>query len=153
MVQLSKLWRVCAFMGFYRRPSFCRRMALVLRQDVDTVSGERVWLPLPGCRQMVSDSKGVPRLCKCFGKVKDTPTSTTVPAHHTQQAVIGRGTMVDFQGNQEADVVANLGAAEHVPHEPSAGCTGHLLSSRTFRSSCQWKCCLRRPMRWDLIKE
>eukprot|EP00971_Amphidinium_carterae_P154773 3068605-Amphidinium_carterae.1 len=25
----------------------------------------------------------------------------------------------DFQGNQEADVVANLGAAERVPHEPS----------------------------------
>eukprot|EP00971_Amphidinium_carterae_P236163 4686802-Amphidinium_carterae.1 len=28
--------------------------------------------------------------------------------------------MDDFQGNQEADVVANLGAAEHAPHEPSA---------------------------------
>eukprot|EP00971_Amphidinium_carterae_P181820 3607502-Amphidinium_carterae.1 len=27
--------------------------------------------------------------------------------------------MEDFQGNQEADV-ANLGAAEHAPHEPSA---------------------------------
>eukprot|EP00971_Amphidinium_carterae_P054951 1082956-Amphidinium_carterae.4 len=28
--------------------------------------------------------------------------------------------MEDFQGNQEADVVANVGTAEHVPHEPSA---------------------------------
>eukprot|EP00971_Amphidinium_carterae_P154058 3055171-Amphidinium_carterae.1 len=28
--------------------------------------------------------------------------------------------MQDFQGNEEADVVANLGTAEHAPHEPSA---------------------------------
>eukprot|EP00971_Amphidinium_carterae_P134349 2661848-Amphidinium_carterae.2 len=28
--------------------------------------------------------------------------------------------MEEFQGNQEADVVANLGVAEHEPHEPFA---------------------------------
>eukprot|EP00971_Amphidinium_carterae_P207398 4114872-Amphidinium_carterae.1 len=31
-----------------------------------------------------------------------------------------RITIEDFQGNQETDVVANLGAAEHADHEPSA---------------------------------
>eukprot|EP00971_Amphidinium_carterae_P063600 1258702-Amphidinium_carterae.1 len=44
-----------------------------------------------------------------------------IHAHQTQQAVVdGWVFMEDFQGNQEADVVVNLGAAEHVPHEPSA---------------------------------
>eukprot|EP00971_Amphidinium_carterae_P270369 5364721-Amphidinium_carterae.1 len=39
----------------------------------------------------------------------------------TQQAVVdGRIIMEEFQGNQEADVVANLGVAEYAPHEPSA---------------------------------
>eukprot|EP00971_Amphidinium_carterae_P054558 1074920-Amphidinium_carterae.1 len=32
----------------------------------------------------------------------------------------GRITLADFQGNQEADEVAKLGAAAHAPHEPSA---------------------------------
>eukprot|EP00971_Amphidinium_carterae_P191711 3804035-Amphidinium_carterae.3 len=42
-------------------------------------------------------------------------------AHKTQQAVTdGRVTMGDFQGSQEATVVANLGAGEHVPHKPFA---------------------------------
>eukprot|EP00971_Amphidinium_carterae_P270353 5364348-Amphidinium_carterae.1 len=39
-----------------------------------------------------------------------------IKAHQTQQAVIdGRVTMEDFLGNQEVDVVANLGAVEYVP--------------------------------------
>eukprot|EP00971_Amphidinium_carterae_P110144 2181921-Amphidinium_carterae.4 len=32
----------------------------------------------------------------------------------------GPVTLEDFQGNQDADVVANLGGAEHQVHEPSA---------------------------------
>eukprot|EP00971_Amphidinium_carterae_P292425 5804902-Amphidinium_carterae.1 len=32
----------------------------------------------------------------------------------------GRITLGDFQGNQVADVVANLGASAHAVHEPSA---------------------------------
>eukprot|EP00971_Amphidinium_carterae_P307428 6109518-Amphidinium_carterae.2 len=32
--------------------------------------------------------------------------------------------MEDFRGNQEANVVANLGAAEHEPHESSPGFIG-----------------------------
>eukprot|EP00971_Amphidinium_carterae_P074359 1469365-Amphidinium_carterae.1 len=44
-----------------------------------------------------------------------------VKAHQTRQAVDeGRITIDDFQGNQEADVVANLGAAAHDAHEPTA---------------------------------
>eukprot|EP00971_Amphidinium_carterae_P272897 5416113-Amphidinium_carterae.1 len=44
-----------------------------------------------------------------------------VKAHQTRQAVDeGRITFEDFQGNQEADEVANLGAAAHAAHEPTA---------------------------------
>eukprot|EP00971_Amphidinium_carterae_P199830 3966460-Amphidinium_carterae.1 len=44
-----------------------------------------------------------------------------VKAHQTRQAVDeGRITLEDFQGNQEADEVANLGAAAHATHEPTA---------------------------------
>eukprot|EP00971_Amphidinium_carterae_P236543 4694444-Amphidinium_carterae.1 len=44
-----------------------------------------------------------------------------VKAHQTKQAVDeGRITFDDFQGNQEADEVANLGAAAHAAHEPTA---------------------------------
>eukprot|EP00971_Amphidinium_carterae_P079629 1575810-Amphidinium_carterae.1 len=39
----------------------------------------------------------------------------------TRQAVDeGRITLKDFQGNLEADEVANLGAAAHAAHEPTA---------------------------------
>eukprot|EP00971_Amphidinium_carterae_P062537 1237872-Amphidinium_carterae.1 len=44
-----------------------------------------------------------------------------VKAHQTRQAVDeGRVTLENFQGNQEADEVANSGAAAHVVHEPTA---------------------------------
>eukprot|EP00971_Amphidinium_carterae_P209936 4164329-Amphidinium_carterae.1 len=44
-----------------------------------------------------------------------------VKAHQTREAVDeGRITLEDFQVNLEADVVANLGAAAHAPHEPTA---------------------------------
>eukprot|EP00971_Amphidinium_carterae_P171860 3407295-Amphidinium_carterae.6 len=44
-----------------------------------------------------------------------------VKAHQTRQAVdAGRITLEDFQGNLEADEVANLGAAAHAAHEPTA---------------------------------
>eukprot|EP00971_Amphidinium_carterae_P018559 366203-Amphidinium_carterae.1 len=44
-----------------------------------------------------------------------------VKAHQTRQAVDeGRITLEDFQGNLEADEVANLGAAAHAVHEPTA---------------------------------
>eukprot|EP00971_Amphidinium_carterae_P313576 6232252-Amphidinium_carterae.1 len=42
-----------------------------------------------------------------------------IEAHQTQQTVHdGRVTMENFRGNQDADVVANLCAAEHEAHEP-----------------------------------
>eukprot|EP00971_Amphidinium_carterae_P088079 1742355-Amphidinium_carterae.1 len=54
-----------------------------------------------------------------------------IKAHQTQQAVEEvRVTMDDFQGNQEADVVVNLGAAEHAPHEPSTS-SGQLSLRRS----------------------
>eukprot|EP00971_Amphidinium_carterae_P337216 6473929-Amphidinium_carterae.2 len=37
-----------------------------------------------------------------------------------QYTKVGSITHEDFQGNQEADVVANLGAAAHAPHETTA---------------------------------
>eukprot|EP00971_Amphidinium_carterae_P027167 535336-Amphidinium_carterae.2 len=44
-----------------------------------------------------------------------------VKAHQTRQAVDERRiTLEDFQGNLEADEVANLGAAAHAAHEPTA---------------------------------
>eukprot|EP00971_Amphidinium_carterae_P090959 1800283-Amphidinium_carterae.1 len=44
-----------------------------------------------------------------------------VKAHQTREAVDEGGiTLEDFQGNLEADEVANLGAADHAEHEPSA---------------------------------
>eukprot|EP00971_Amphidinium_carterae_P257864 5118421-Amphidinium_carterae.1 len=44
-----------------------------------------------------------------------------VKAHQTREAVDeGRITLEDFQGNLEADEVANLGTAAHAPHEPTA---------------------------------
>eukprot|EP00971_Amphidinium_carterae_P311715 6195551-Amphidinium_carterae.1 len=42
-------------------------------------------------------------------------------AHQTREAVEeGRITLEDFQGNLEADEVANMGAAAHALHEPTA---------------------------------
>eukprot|EP00971_Amphidinium_carterae_P255510 5072398-Amphidinium_carterae.1 len=44
-----------------------------------------------------------------------------VKAHLPREAVDeGRITLEDFQGNLEADEVANLGAAAHALHEPTA---------------------------------
>eukprot|EP00971_Amphidinium_carterae_P123304 2441555-Amphidinium_carterae.1 len=43
-----------------------------------------------------------------------------IKAHQTRAVHDGWITMVDFQGNQEADMVASFGAAEHEVHEPSA---------------------------------
>eukprot|EP00971_Amphidinium_carterae_P100125 1979884-Amphidinium_carterae.1 len=43
-----------------------------------------------------------------------------VKAHQTREAVEeGRISFEDFQGNQEADEAANLGAAAHAQHEPT----------------------------------
>eukprot|EP00971_Amphidinium_carterae_P311693 6195191-Amphidinium_carterae.2 len=44
--------------------------------------------------------------------------------------------MEDYQGIQEADVVANLGAAEHVIHEPSADWLHWEFAAKTVRHSC-----------------
>eukprot|EP00971_Amphidinium_carterae_P314231 6246117-Amphidinium_carterae.1 len=41
--------------------------------------------------------------------------------------------MEDFRGNLEADVVANLGAAEHVPHEPTADWVHWELVAKSVR--------------------
>eukprot|EP00971_Amphidinium_carterae_P237734 4719659-Amphidinium_carterae.1 len=44
-----------------------------------------------------------------------------VKAHQTREVVEeGRITLEDFQGNLEADEMANLGAAAHALHEPTA---------------------------------
>eukprot|EP00971_Amphidinium_carterae_P269704 5350363-Amphidinium_carterae.1 len=42
--------------------------------------------------------------------------------------------MEDFYGNQEADVVANLGAAEHEPHELSANWLHWELVAKAVRN-------------------
>eukprot|EP00971_Amphidinium_carterae_P187371 3718886-Amphidinium_carterae.1 len=59
--------------------------------------------------------------------------------HQTQQAVIeGRVLLEDFHGNQEADVMANLGAAEHDPHQPSAEWFHWELVSKASDTSGVW---------------
>eukprot|EP00971_Amphidinium_carterae_P274564 5448232-Amphidinium_carterae.1 len=56
-------------------------------------------------------------------------------------------TFEDFQGNQEADVVANLGAAAHDAHEPSADSFGFWFdrNSETDLRPGRAPGCLRRP--------
>eukprot|EP00971_Amphidinium_carterae_P001343 26743-Amphidinium_carterae.1 len=84
-----------------------------------------------------------------------------VKAHQTRQAVDdGRITIEDFQGNQEADVVANVGAAEHDAHEPCGpGCwtlvasPGLVPGCRRRSRCCRWSRSPRRLVRLVLTKE
>eukprot|EP00971_Amphidinium_carterae_P092830 1838216-Amphidinium_carterae.1 len=91
-------------------------------------------------RRVVSDCKGVVKALQAIqsgqrqpkGRHRDLEVRARnalaqacqlhwVKAHQPRQAVDeGRTTLEDFQGNQEADEVANLGAAAHAAHEPTA---------------------------------
>eukprot|EP00971_Amphidinium_carterae_P070060 1386406-Amphidinium_carterae.1 len=66
-------------------------------------------------RRVVSDCKGVERARRAL--TQDCRLQW-VKAH--QSRVEGRITLEDFQGNLEADEVANLGAGAHAPHESTA---------------------------------
>eukprot|EP00971_Amphidinium_carterae_P171506 3399709-Amphidinium_carterae.1 len=60
--------------------------------------------------------------------------------HQTQPTVIeGRVSPEDFQGNQDANAIANLGAAENDdPHEPSADWLDWEVINRHVSFGCLW---------------
>eukprot|EP00971_Amphidinium_carterae_P211306 4192761-Amphidinium_carterae.1 len=60
-----------------------------------------------------------------------------VTAQQTRQAVDkGRITLEDVQGNQEADLVANFGAAAHAEHEPTVEYLRWELVAQAVRVLC-----------------
>eukprot|EP00971_Amphidinium_carterae_P210883 4184279-Amphidinium_carterae.1 len=60
-------------------------------------------------------------------------------AHQTREAVEeGRITLEDFQGNLEADEVANLGAAAHALHEPTAEYLCWEIVAQRYATSGFW---------------
>eukprot|EP00971_Amphidinium_carterae_P060928 1205981-Amphidinium_carterae.1 len=70
-------------------------------------------------KESYSPREGASSECPLSGL--PAPLGQSGKAHQTRQAVDdGRITIEDFQGNQEANVVANLGAAAHETHEPTA---------------------------------
>eukprot|EP00971_Amphidinium_carterae_P161793 3207396-Amphidinium_carterae.1 len=92
-------------------------------------------------RRVVSDCKGVVKALQAIQSFQRHPKAWRhkdlevgarnaltqacqlhwVKAHQTRHAVDERWiTLKDFQGNQEADEVANLGAVAHAAHEPTA---------------------------------
>eukprot|EP00971_Amphidinium_carterae_P253770 5037781-Amphidinium_carterae.4 len=93
-----------------------------------TDTQERVWLPLPGLKQSVYRAEFLVCALSCQGFAsfanRQTPPERTQPwikAHLKQTAVdSGRITADDFQGSQQADVLANQGTAQHGRLEPDA---------------------------------
>eukprot|EP00971_Amphidinium_carterae_P245571 4876932-Amphidinium_carterae.3 len=88
-----------------------------------------------GQRRPIREGIGILKYETCWPSAPLTPAGQLhwIKAHQTQQAVIDcRATMEDFRGNQEADEqeadeVANLGAAEHAVCRLAslgAGCQG-----------------------------
>eukprot|EP00971_Amphidinium_carterae_P311630 6193968-Amphidinium_carterae.1 len=87
-------------------------------------------------QRIVSDCKGVVKALQAIqsghrqpkGRHRDLEERARrdcrlqwVKAHQTREAVDeGRISFEDFQGNQEADAAANLGAAAHAQHEPTS---------------------------------
>eukprot|EP00971_Amphidinium_carterae_P060485 1197160-Amphidinium_carterae.1 len=102
-----------------------------------TDTQERVWLPLLSLKQSVyrAEFLAVARALEechphevvsdCQGVVKALQASQTGGRHPKERAIAwrvdvdsGRMTADDFQGNQQADVPANQGMAQHGPLEP-----------------------------------
>eukprot|EP00971_Amphidinium_carterae_P346137 6487431-Amphidinium_carterae.1 len=106
-----------------------REPALVQRQGVVTAMSLAAWPPAVSRLAVVrvlKERRPHRVASDCKGALHAVQLGH---AHLTQQAVAeGRS-----RGNQEADVVANLGAAEHEPHDPPEGWE---LRSETSGGTC-----------------